>query len=370
MKTILILLLASTAASAVAQHTGHTMPAPATEAEQEKAKSEAAARDSLAGDQMPTPPPARPVPPSAPTPGHDMGTTQAEAPAKPVTTMPGHDMSTMQPAVPAMPADPMSAHDMGSMDAAAPAPAVVPPPPAAFGGPAHAADAVYGAEAMAEARERESAEHGGTRTYKVMIDQLETQIRKGGDGYYWEAFAWYGGDINKLWISTEGEGNFGESPEKAEIQVLYSRALNPWFNLQTGVRHDLRPNPQRSHLVLGIDGLAPYWFEVTGAVFLSNKGEFTARFEGEYDQRLTRKLILQPRLEFNLAAQNAPEIRVGSGLVNVETGLRLRYEFIPEFAPYIGVGYERAFGNTADLARGRGEDAGGWSLLVGMRTWF
>jgi len=410
MKIFLVLLLASTSAPALAQHTGHTMPAPAPETEQEKAKREAAASDPHAGHRMPTPPaatpasppaampghdmstmqpaapakpaspmpghdmstmqPAAPAKPASPMPGHDMSTMQPTAPAKPAAPMPGHDMGTMQPAVPAMPADPMPGHDMSSMDAAPPAPAVAPPPPPALAGPPHAADAVYGAEEMAEARARETAEHGGTRTYKVMIDQLEMQARKGDDGYYWEALAWYGGDINKLWISTEGEGNFGEGPEKSEIQVLYSRALNPWFNLQTGARHDFRPDPQRSHLVLGIEGLAPYWFEINAAIFLSTKGEFTARFEGEYDQRLTRRLILQPRLEFNLAAQNAPGIRVGSGLVNVETGLRLRYEFKPEFAPYIGVGYQRAFGNTADFARARGDNVGGLSLLLGVRTWF
>ena len=250
------------------------------------------------------------------------------------------------------------------------APPVAPPPPAAFSGPKHAADAVYGEAASAQAREQLRDEHGNILTYKLLVDQLEAKLRKGRNGFSWDAQGWYGGDINKLWIKSEGEGGFGESLEQAEVQALYSRAINPWFNLQGGVRYDLQPNPKRTHLVLGIQGLAPYWFEVDGALFLSNKGDLTARFEAEYDQRITQKLILQPSIEFDLAAQNVPELRIGAGLSTAEVGLRLRYEFVPEFAPYVGVEYERAFGNTADFARAAGEKVGGWSLLTGVRMWF
>jgi copper resistance protein B len=122
--------------------------------------------------------------------------------------------------------------------------------------------------------------------------------------------------------------------------------------------------------VLGIEGLAPYWFEVDAVAFVSNKGDVSARFEGEYDLRLTQKLILQPRIELDLALQDVPEIGLGSGLSAAEAGLRLRYEIAPEFAPYVGVAYERAFGDTAGFRRAAGEEAGGLSLLVGVRAWF
>ena len=259
---------------------------------------------------------------------------------------------------------------MSAMGQAAAGPPVAPPPAAAFSGPKHAADAFYGEAASARAREQLRDEHGNIVTTKVLIDQLEIGMRNGRDGYAWDAQGWYGGDINKLWIKSEGEGSFGESPEQAEIQALYSRAINPWFNLQGGVRYDLQPNPERAHLVLGIQGLAPYWFEVDGALFLSNKGDLTARFEAEYDQRITQKLILQPRAELNLAAQNVPELGIGAGLSTAEAGLRLRYEIVPEFAPYIGVEYERAFGRTRRFLREEGDKAGGWSLLTGVRMWF
>jgi copper resistance protein B len=223
---------------------------------------------------------------------------------------------------------------------------------------------------MASAREDLRKEHGGMTTYKLLVDQLEARIRNGRDGYAWDGQAWYGGDINKFWFKTEGEGAFGETVESAEVQALWSRAIDPWFDLQLGVRHDVRPDPERTHLVLGVQGLAPYWFEIDGALFLSDEGDLTARFEGEYDLRLTQKLILQPRIEFDLSLQDVRELGIGSGLSTAELGARLRYEIRPEFAPYVGVEYERAFGDTADFRRSVGEKAGGWNLLLGLRTWF
>ena len=277
----------------------------------------------------------------------------------------GHCTMPTQPA-PAT-SDPHAGHAMGEE---MPAPPVAPPPPGALSGPAHAADAVFGAEALAEAREGLRREHGSIVTSKILIDQLEARIRNGRDGYFLNAEAWYGGDISKLWLKTELEGEFGRSPEQAEVQALYSRAIDPWWNLQAGVRYDFRPDPRRAYLVLGIEGLAPYWVEVDAAAFVSNKGDVSARFEAEVDQRLTQKLILQPRVEFDLAAQDVPEIAIGSGLSSAEAGLRLRYEIVPEFAPYVGIAYERAFGDTADFRRAADDKAGGWNLLVGVRAWF
>ena len=250
-------------------------------------------------------------------------------------------------------------------------PPVAPPPPEAFAGPEHAGTTVYDPQLFERKRQEVLLEeHGGFVTSMLLVDRLEYRARDGGDGYAWDAEGWYGGDYDRLWIKSEGEGKFGESPEQAEVQALYSRAIDPWFNLQAGLRHDFRPDPERTHLVFGIQGLAPYWFEVDGSLFLSDKGDLTARLEAEYDQRITQQLILQPAVEIDLALQDVPELGIGAGLSSAEAGLRLRYEIVPEFAPYVGVEYERAFDDTADFARAAGEDVGGWSLLVGLRTWF
>ena len=122
--------------------------------------------------------------------------------------------------------------------------------------------------------------------------------------------------------------------------------------------------------MLGVEGLAPYWIEVDAAAFLSDKGDVTARVEAEHDMRLTQKLILQPRFELDFAAQDIPRQQIGSGLSSAELGLRLRYQIVPRFAPYIGVNYERAFGDTRRFRRLDGENPGGWQYVAGLRTWF
>jgi copper resistance protein B len=252
-----------------------------------------------------------------------------------------------------------------------PAPPVAPPPPEAFSGPEHAADNVWDPALMAEKRAQALiAEHGGFTGHMVLVDRLEYRAIDGRDGYGWEAEAWYGGDIDRLWLKTEGEGEFAGSVESAEVQALYSRAIDPWFNLQAGIRYDVRPRPDLAHLVVGLQGLAPYWLEIDVAAFLSEEGDLTARIEAEYDQRITNRLILQPRAELDLAAQDMPERAIGSGVSSMEAGLRLRYELRRELAPYVGVQYEWRLGDTERFARLGGESAGGWSALVGLRSWF
>ena len=151
--------------------------------------------------------------------------------------------------------------------------------------------------------------------------------------------------------------------------LFRSHAIGPWWDLQTGVRHDFT-GPDRTYAVIGVQGLAPYLFEVDAAAFLSHKGDVTARIEAELDQRITQRLILQPRAEVNLAAQDVPELGIGSGLDKAEIGLRLRYEISREFAPYIGVEQEWKAGRSADYARAAGEDASVTNFVVGVRFWF
>jgi copper resistance protein B len=317
-----LLALAAIPAPALAQHQGHeghTMPAPET-------------------------------PPVDPHAGHEPAQPAADPHA-------GHEPEA---------ADPHAGHGSASDTT----PPNAPPAAGALSGPTHAADLVFGPERMTEAREALRAEHGDVRVSKLLIDRLEARIRDGSDGYAWDAEAWHGGDIDKLWLKTEGEGEFGGAVDSAEVQALWSHAIGPFFDLQAGLRYDIRPRPDRGHVVLGVQGLAPYWFEVDAAAFLSEKGDLTARLEAEYDQRITQRLILQPRVELDLAAQDVPELGIGAGLSTAELGLRLRYQVEPRFAPYVGVAYERAFGDTADFRRAGGEDLGGWSLLLGVRAWF
>ena len=227
-------------------------------------------------------------------------------------------------------------------------------PARAFDGPRHAADAIWGTVAMESSRQQLVRENGGMTTGMILVERLEARIPTDGgeNGYLWDAQGWYGGDINRFVLKTEGEGKLGGALEDAEIQALYSRAIGPFFDLQAGVRFDPEPDG-RTHLVVGVQGLAPYMFHVDGALFLSDRGDLTARVEAEYDQKITRRLILQPRIEAEFAAQNIPEREIGAGITKVEPGLRLRYEIVPEFAPYIGIEYEAEVAETDARRRSR-----------------
>lgn len=287
-----------------------------------------------------------------------------QVPAEPPPADPhaGHSMPAEEPA-----ADPHAGHMMSSPEAASPQPS--PPPAEALAGPAHAVDAHWGQAEMERGRNVLREEHGGMPVTKFLVDRAEARLREGRDAYLFDLQAWYGGDIDKLWLKSEVEGPVGRKLEHAEIQALWSHAITPWFDVQAGARFDPQPGSNRTHLALGVQGLAPYWWEIEGAVFLSNKGEITARAEAEYDLRITQKLILQPRVEIELAAEDIPELGIGSGLSDASLGLRLRYQVSSRVAPYIGVEYEHGFGDTRDFRRGQGERADGVSLLAGLRFW-
>jgi len=310
----------------------------------------------------------------APHAGHDMSQMPGmnSAPATVAGEHAGHDMSAM-PGMEMAPGQTMQ-HDMPSMPGMATAPVGTDLKPGNAPAPAPsatlAASSYYGEAAMSDANRDLRREHGGMTYYQVLFNLAEYQARKGGDGYRWDGEAWIGGDINRLTLKSEGEGIFGKPLEAAEVQALYSRALDPYWNLQAGVRYDFKPNPSRTYATIGIEGLAPYWFDVEGAVFLSDKGDVLGRAEAWYDERVTQFFVLQPRVEANFAAQDVRQDGIGSGLTDLELGLRLRYEKSREFAPYIGVSWERQFGDTARFTSARGDDTGGFSFVAGVRTWF
>lgn len=401
MRLIVAMLLVGTATPAFAQdHSGHAMPAeqePAqTECEREAARHRAMGHPVPAGACAPVTQPTDPATGNE-SDGHagmdhsqmdqsqmegmDHSTTDHSAmdhsqmQAMDDSTMEGMDHSAMGHEGTQSPGE--ASMDHGSMDHGtmnhgtmdmAPIPQV-PPPAAAGSGPPRAADAIWGAEAMRASRDALRDENGGMNVFWFQGDRAEYRAREGGDGYLWDVQGYYGGDLDKFWFKSEGEGTFGERPESAEIQGLWSHAIGPWWDLQAGVRQDLT-GPARTHAVIGVQGLAPYMFELDAAAFLSTKGDLTARVEAELDQRITQRLILQPRAEVNLSAQDIPELGVGSGLDSVELGLRLRYEFAREFAPYIGIEQEWKIGQSADYARLAGEDPSVTNYVVGVRFWF
>jgi copper resistance protein B len=234
-----------------------------------------------------------------------------------------------------------------------------------------AADAYYDPAEMQAAREELRREHGGRTNSFVQADRFEYQRNEGSNGMVWDGQGWIGGDYNRFWVKTEGEYLGGPGNlEDAEIQGLYSRSISPYFDFQAGVRQDVQPGARRTFGVIGVQGLAPYWFEVDTALFISHDGDVSARIETEYDLRFTQRLILQPRAELNFAFQNVERLAIGAGLSTAELGARLRYEFKREFAPYAGVSWVRAVGATADFARRGGETPSRLAIVAGIRFWF
>ena len=184
----------------------------------------------------------------------------------------------------------------------------------------------------------------------------------------WELGAWYGDDYSKVWFETEGERVHGE--QEGRVELMWDRIISPWWSFQTGVRQDFGEGPSRTWLDIGVQGVAPYFFEVDAAIYIGEQGRTAARLSGEYDILLTQQLVLQPELELQLYGKDDPENGIGSGLSNVELGLRLRYEIRREFAPYFGVHWERSFGQTADFARAEDEDVSELVFVAGLRAWF
>lgn len=234
----------------------------------------------------------------------------------------------------------------------------------------HAADRFFDPAKMVAARALLKSEHGGAPISLLIVNILELQSRKGNNGYRWEGEGWYGGDLNRAVVKFKGEGELGGAVENAEVQTLYARAIGPYFNLQAGVRYDVRSAPSRAYATFGVEGLAPYWFELGAAAFVSNKGDVHWRLEGYYDLNVTQRLILQPRAEIDGAAQDVPELGTGAGISSIEAELRLRYEVRREFAPYIGISFERKMGGTAALARAAGERTTETSFVAGLRMFF
>ncbi|WP_232495226.1 copper resistance protein B [Novosphingobium kaempferiae] len=245
-------------------------------------------------------------------------------------------------------------------------PGDAPPPPVPTD---HPADRIFAPDRMAASRKAMIGEMRFS-TFALQVDQLEYRAAKGRDGSGWDAQAWYGGDIDRVVLASEGEGSFGERAERIELAGYWRHALDPWFNLQLGVRHDFRPDPQRTYALIGIEGLAPYWFEVSGQVLVSDKGDTHARGKAAYQQRITRTLVVEPEAEVDFAFQDVPDLSVGSGFERLELGARLRYDRNRSLAPYVGVHWERKLGQTARLARAAGDDASGVSAVVGVRAMF
>ena len=204
----------------------------------------------------------------------------------------------------------------------------------------------------------------------LFFNELEGRFNGSNTEFRWEGQGWVGTDYDKLWIKSEGTLQGNGTLDDGQHQFLYSRAITTYFDLQGGLRSDIDSRPTRNWGALGIHGLAPYFFDLELTGYVSGESHLATKLEASYDLLLTQRLILQPQVEVNLYSKADPVRMVGAGFSDIDTGLRLRYEFSRKFAPYIGVVYEGKFGQTATFARRAGESTGDVRFVFGVHTWF
>jgi copper resistance protein B len=203
----------------------------------------------------------------------------------------------------------------------------------------------------------------------VLIDRLEAAWADGERSQAWEVQAWRGTDLDRLWLRSEGERAGGHT-EGADIELLYGRSVSPWWDLVAGVRHEFGEAPSQTMAAFGVQGLAPYKFEFAATAYVGSSGQTALDLDAEYDTLLTNRLILQWTAEAEFWGRDDARRGIGSGLNSVEAGLRLRYEIRREFAPYVGIVWERRFGGAADAARLDGDDTSETRVVAGLRFWF
>lgn len=326
---------------------------------------------------------------------HGMAMPATDASAAPVSTkvapkkkgkkdastpgMSGMDHSTMKPtddnAMPGMTHDAMNATP-GNQTIKAPA--AYPTAPASMGG--MAMGAMQGGHAPPGARSPDYSDGVGYGPMKaqmsgddavgmLVFDQLEAVHGRDGNAQTWEIEGSYGGDLDKLWVRTEGDRSAGKIQE-GDAEAFWYHGIATYWGSQLGVRHDFGVGPQRNWAAFGVEGLAPYFFELQATGYVGSGGRTAARLRVDYEVLFTQRLILQPELEANIYGKDDPQRRIGSGLSDVQFGLRLRYEIRRQFAPYIGVNFVDRVGTTADFAHEDHQPVFDRQIVAGVRVWF
>jgi copper resistance protein B len=200
----------------------------------------------------------------------------------------------------------------------------------------------------------------------LRFDQAEYRE---GDVFAWDMDAWYGGDYQRLWLKSEGERE-SDGEWEGRLEGLWSRVIGRWWSTQVGVRHDFGDGASRTWLAAGVEGLAPYFFDLEATGYVSDEGRFAARLAASYDLLLTQRLVLQPDMDLTAFSKSEPSLLRGSGVSALELGLRLRYEFRRELAPYAGFEWVRSFGETSELLRANGDPTSDLRWVAGIRFWF
>ena len=203
----------------------------------------------------------------------------------------------------------------------------------------------------------------------LLVDRLEWVHASGNTATAYDLQAWYGRDYDRAVLKAEGDVDNGKVQE-GRAELLWGHAVSPFWDAQLGLRYDHGVGSDRSWLALGVEGLAPYWFEVSATAYMGDESRTALRFDGDYDLLLTQRVILQPRLEMDFYGKSDAARALGAGLADLAVGIRLRYEIRREFAPYLGIEWAGKYGGTADYARSAGDPTKETRWVAGVRFWF
>lgn len=228
----------------------------------------------------------------------------------------------------------------------------------------HAYSDGFGFGAIPRPRMADEHSRGG-----LLVERLERAFADEGNTTAYDLRAWYGRDYDRAVLKAEGEASGGKLQD-ARTELIWGHAIATFWDAQLGLRYDSGTGPNRGWLAFGVQGLAPYWFDVEATAYAGDQGRSALRLAGRYELLLTQQLVLEPRVEANAYGKSDPERELGSGLADLTAGLRLRYEIRREFAPYVGLERAEKFGSTADIARASGTPTGATRVIAGLRLWF
>lgn len=202
----------------------------------------------------------------------------------------------------------------------------------------------------------------------LWVDRFEYVESHDTNATEFEGHAWIGDSYTRYMLRSEIE-IINDAVEVAEIDLLYSRAISPFWDIRLGVRREVREEDHRNWASIGLTGLAPYWFEVDASLFVGENGSSLLDIEAEYELLVTQRLVIQPRLDVHAYGKTDEVMRQGAGLSTVKAGFRMRYEFDRQLAPYLGVERVVKYGRTADLLL-PDENREDTHWLIGFKFWF
>lgn len=222
---------------------------------------------------------------------------------------------------------------------------------------------------LASAQANMAHMHDDPLAWKLEVEELEWRQDGGREDLHWDVVGWLGHDANRLWLRSEGEREPGATAEN-QFELLWGHAIAPWWDSMLGLRVDSGALPTRVYAAFGVQGEAPQFVHVEATAYLGDRLDAGLRLQADYDLLLTQRLVLAARAEAELWTDADEREGRGAAASQASVGLRLRYEFLRELAPYAGLEWARALGDSADLARDDREPVQELRWVAGLRFWF